>query len=1768
MINICLEYYKAANYSLINNRIPICQSLELSNTSKTPIKNITVVCEGEYIKTYTSGIILQINAGESVRVSDFEIVPDAEKVLELTERLITNFKVCVLSDGISISEQEFELELMAYDQWLGNSILPQSIVSFITPNHPDIKAIIVKAASILKDITGSSQFTEYQSGNTNDVRQQVAAVYAALHQLGIVYRAMPANYSEVGQRVTMPDQVISGKLGNCIELTLLFASILESIGINCGIVFQKGHAYLAVWLVDDCCSYSICDDASFIEKKCSRGIDEMLVIESTMVTKEKTSFEDAVKTAEQNLADHSKFEMMIDVLRCRLERFFPLPIRIKTDGRWEVVSDGVDHDVCITNVKEHDRFDLTNISESKRELSKMDIWERKLLDFSLRNSLLNLYLRRKAIQFISFDIDRIEDHLADGEEYNILSKPNSEFKIESEDRLIKSKLAEPLRNLITNDIEHHKLHTFQTETETNATLKNIYRAARNAIEETGANSLFLTIGTLRWYETPKSETPRFAPILLLPVEMVYKKGGYYIRTRDEEATLNITLIEFLKQNYDIKINGLDILPKDEHGVDVPLIFAILRDALKEQKRWDVEEECLLGTFSFSKFLMWNDIHNHRDEMLQNKVVDSLVNNRLAWSPEPINKDLKDIDGKVAPTELALPVAVDSSQMAAIIEAGEGHSFILYGPPGTGKSQTITNLIANALFQGKSVLFVAEKMAALSVVENRLTKIGLEPFCLEMHSNKVAKKHILEQLDKALKVTHIVPPSDYQKKADKIFSQRKEMIEYLNALHNTDSSDGLSLYDCIIRYESIEQQPLQEFEQNPRLDAVLAQNGVSDIEEILGNKLDTILKLVGQPSCNPLAGLHISNANYTPDQLHTELKEALIIVEECLKDFGDLESIKKLKESILRDNNAEILDIDEKALYNEWRSIKAKWFLPKFFAKKTFVKKMKVYNQYITADEIDPLINNLIDFKAKHNRVEALRKVLLEHLCIKTPMDEMPAFELLTNAVQKIKGWIGHKDYMRDWIHWCNYRSELLGLGLDCIVDALEKRPNSSVNIKQSFFKALYKSKAQKKMDAVPLIANFEGMIFDDKVKSYVQYTEEYQLLTQKELYARLAARIPRVGDNIDNNSEIGLLKRNISNGGRGLSLRDLLDQIPTLLPRLCPCMLMSPMSVAQYLDLSQDKFDIVIFDEASQMPTSEAVGAIARGNALVVVGDPKQMPPTSFFTSTNVDEEEAAIDDMESILEDCRTLELPSLQLNWHYRSRHESLIAFSNNEYYDGSLITFPSVDDQTSKVGYVPVEGYYDKGGKRSNKAEAEAIVNEIERRLKDEKLCKMSIGVIAFSVVQQGLIEDILQDRMDADRELKELADSMYEPIFVKNLENVQGDERDVILFSIGYGPNQEGKVSMNFGPLNNSGGERRLNVAVSRARCEMIVYSTLKSSQIDLRRSKARGVEGLKHFLEYAETQTLIKSDSNTKVYSDSVIAEQIAEALNNEGYLANVNVGRSMFKVDVAVSDKNSPDVYLLGILLDGEGYRDTQTTRDREIVQPSVLRGLKWNVMRVWSVDWFNNPQRVLSRILENLEKTKEPVCEEPVAIKNAFDISMEQVEEIPSNEIEYKEYNPGNRKDFGSNDFISDIIKVEQPITLMHLARKVSSLKGYPRVTPTLLEEVEKYVKFKHYTVPDVRGGLTIWTNQQSSINYELYRQASGRDIMDIPMIEIKNAVKEAISEQFAISVDSLSLISAKKLGFTRRGTKVESSIQEALNMLKSEHIVIEEEGKLKLIN
>ena len=1339
--------------------------------------------------------------------------------------------------------------------------------------------------------------------------------------------------------------------------------------------------------------------------------------------------------------------------------------------------------------------------------TKQMIWERKLLDFTLRNNLLNTRLGRKVVPFISFEIESLEDHLQNGEDYYITPSPGKKLEPNAAGMYDSKQQASGYQTTVSELIGNHKIASYLTETELQNALKYVHRTARTSMEENGANSLFLALGMLKWYENSKSEQPRYAPILLLPVDIIRKSGNnYVIRKRDEDIILNITLVELLKQNFRINLDGLKELPKDESGVDVKLVFNYFRKAIVELNRWSVVEESMLGLFSFNKFVMWNDIHTNADKLKENVVVASLIEKQDKQDVDVEGVDARHIDKQCKPMDFAIPLDVDSSQMEAIVESGRGRSFILHGPPGTGKSQTITNMIANALYQGKRVLFVAEKMAALSVVQSRLEKINLAPFCLELHSNKATKKHFLKQMDQVLKVTKIKSPEEYAQRSEELFNERKELISYMEALHHKASS-GLSLYDCISEYLAIAEEEICE--QLPQRE----KNTVDYLSQCRGQieQIDAILDIVGQPNQHALYGLE-------PNDNRQETLD------------GILAQLQAFKEQ-----------------YKKYESQADSWFLMRYIAKLKYS---------ISSKRITKKLNTL-----------TIRE--------KTPDD------IVTHADQ----WMAGYRKVRDWYHWVDKKRELEGMGCLPVIIKIEEgtRPAEAMN---AFLKGMYQVLIRSAIDENEQLRMFNGLKFRQQIEKYKRDTARFQELCKEELYSKLASRVPSTSAAIAEGSEISILKRNIANGGRGNSIRSIIDNIPTLLPRLCPCMLMSPISVAQFIDLNTEKFDLVIFDEASQMPTSEAVGAIARGKALIVVGDRKQMPPTSFFMSTQVDEEEADIDDMESILDDCITLSLCEHQLNWHYRSKHESLIAFSNSQYYGNNLLTFPSIDDHVAKVRLVPVDGVYDKGHTRSNSEESKAIVNEIIRRLSDSELQKFSIGVVAFSRVQGDLIEDDLTEELDKHPELKELAYNGKEPIFVKNLENVQGDERDVILFSIGYGADKDGKVSMNFGPLNNTGGERRLNVAVSRARYEMIVYSTLKASQIDLKRSNAKGVEGLKGFLEFAETGNLPIVAGTVNKKEHNVMVDQICDALAQKGYVTDSFVGRSNFKVDIAVATSDNPEKYILGILCDGRNYYETKTTRDREIVQPGVLRMLNWRVMRVYSIDWYENRERALEQILQELKSVETGTNLSEVESKEetlSYIFDAEKIKDAGISERTvrnkamkpYKEcgtkfaavdkdsFNPYHDRYF---QIIKKILKDEQPATEGYLCKRLSKAIGFGHAGANVQRAVS-YAVSKLYQDPlSIDGVYSFWLDEASAKDYKNYRSPSPRSITEIPAIEIANAIREVIDEEFSLPKDKIPTIAARKLGFASAGAKICEVINKTIDLLEQNAVITITNGSVTM--
>ena len=518
-----------------------------------------------------------------------------------------------------------------------------------------------------------------------------------------------------------------------------------------------------------------------------------------------------------------------------------------------------------------------------------------------------------------------------------------------------------------------------------------------------------------------------------------------------------------------------------------------------------------------------------------------------------------------------------------------------------------------------------------------------------------------------------------------------------------------------------------------------------------------------------------------------------------------------------------------------------------------------------------------------------------------------------------------------------------------------------------------RSLAVKTLDEIlakePTLAAFSGRRQDEQVAEFDRTDDEYAALVRHVVRARVAFEMPggRLGDCPDG-CELGVLRRECRKKSRQKPVRRLLAETRGIIGKLKPCFLMSPLSVAQYLP-PEASFDLVVFDEASQIPVWDAIGVIARAKQCVIVGDPRQMPPTSFFQKgENADAaDEDVEEDLESILDECLAAGLHSAYLSWHYRSRHESLIAFSNREYYGGRLWTFPAarITDDLG-VKHVFVEGgVYDAKASRTNRAEAEALVGYVFSRLAAGD--RRSMGVVTFSMAQKNLIEDLFEERRAEDSRFEDFFTSAgEEPFFVKNLENVQGDERDVILFSIGYAKGPDGKFLMNFGPLNRAGGERRLNVAVTRAKEQVVVFASCRSGEIDLSRTQAVGAKHLKAFLEYAEAGGV--PPAAEKQGAVDSFADAVAEFLSSRGYSVERGVGCSARRVDVGVRSAEAGGRFVAAVECDGEAYAGVTAVRDRDKLRPGVLRSLGWNTLRTWSADWAFDRARAEERLAGELD--------------------------------------------------------------------------------------------------------------------------------------------------------------------------------------------------------
>lgn len=646
-------------------------------------------------------------------------------------------------------------------------------------------------------------------------------------------------------------------------------------------------------------------------------------------------------------------------------------------------------------------------------------------------------------------------------------------------------------------------------------------------------------------------------------------------------------------------------------------------------------------------------------------------------------------------------------------------------------------------------------------------------------------------------------------------------------------------------------------------------------------------------------------------------------------------------------------------------------------------KQTIYDLETHSKEIEEdykYLNSILHFKDKlnQNNINSIR------------IDEYnDLIQNISENIRSLSNWSQFNNYCSQYNN--SYTKEIIKLIKDDKIKAEAIVPLFEFNFANNILKEVFADNE--------LLKNFNSNIYDKNIELFKELDLDTINLNRYRVREILDSKRPDLTLSIAPTSQLGILVHEMNKKRNHKSIRQVLNECPDTITDIKPCLLMSPLSIAQYLDSKtfESYFDYIIFDEASQVRIEDAIGALLRGKHYIIMGDTKQLPPTVFFdVETNVDSQEAEdmhVQDVESILHFCKSV-LPYRMLKCHYRSRHESLIAVSNYEFYNNDLFIYPSPimhsKDLGLKLVYNP-ENIYDKGKTRQNKGEAKQVV-EYALAHYGKYGFRKSLGIGTFSVAQKQAILEELELRLKENPELETYFNTTGEKsFFVKNIENIQGDERDVMLISIGYGFDNQHKLSNSFGPLNNDGGERRLNVLTTRAKEKCVVFSNFKSADMQVTGRTPKGVQVLKTYLYYAEHGQFPSEYLEDEKF-DSKFEEAVYNYLIKKGYKVEKRVGCAGYRIDLAVIDPNNSDEYILGIECDGSSYNDKSSARERDRIRQTILEGLGWHFIRIWSTDWYHNRQNAKQNLIQAINNA----LKEKQEIKTLDEVNMDTVEVKP----------------------------------------------------------------------------------------------------------------------------------------------------------------------------
>jgi len=808
-LDVAIDHSIRVNFAFQQNAIPVIQRIEFRNNCEKDLHD--VVCrfkpKPDWAPDFEQAISL-VPANSDYILSDVQLELNLEYLSSLSERIRGEIEVEVFAKTSGEGQSEkihqcvLSIDVFAFDEWTGLESLPEILAAFVTPNITFIETLLSRAANFLSTRTDSSSLDGYQKKSKKRVYQILDSIYDAVREQGIRYSNPPASFETTGQRVRFGEQIFRSKLATCLDLSLLFAAAIEQAGLRPIILMHSGHAYVGCWLIEESFPEPACDDLQSVRKRVE--LEEIVVFESTLCCEGSTAdFNHSVSAARQHLSKDEIFQYAIGIWRSRASGIRPLPISRGNVGIDFKEAERLTKVLKLppTNRAMQKEFatDIPIDELPKSPEDRIEHWKQQLLDLTLRNRLLNFRETKQTIPIICSHPEKLEDELAASKSFKILEQTKLMAGLDPRSLALQERqfAEDPVFDHLVQELHAKRLRSSLTELELSRRLLEIYRRTKAEMEESGANTLYLALGFLEWKETKGSDRSHRAPILLIPLKLDRKSinQGFSIQRYDEDAIVNVTLLELLKRDFEMEIPGVNPPPEDESGIDVSKVFWLFQQSVKDMPGWEVHREVWIAQFSFSKFLLWKDLKDRVSTLSENSVVDHLVNRAgqpFLDSVEVVSE--RELDQTVQYEDIYCPVSADSSQLAAIIAASKGKNFVMHGPPGTGKSQTITNLIAHCLAISKRVLFVAEKRAALEVVHKRLSQIGLSPFCLELHSNKTGKADVLRQFGESLDFTSQHSPQEWRYIASQLERSREELNVFVNELHRI-YPNGMSAYHC-------------------------------------------------------------------------------------------------------------------------------------------------------------------------------------------------------------------------------------------------------------------------------------------------------------------------------------------------------------------------------------------------------------------------------------------------------------------------------------------------------------------------------------------------------------------------------------------------------------------------------------------------------------------------------------------------------------------------------------------------------------------------------------------------------------------------------------------------------------------------------------------------------------------------------------------------------------------------------------------------------------